>query len=71
MTKALIWKSFPGKPAIITGFFPLSQRIRAFFEVPVGMTAQVIGFACRGGLSICFAYEYSTGRHDTKFLSLL
>jgi hypothetical protein len=58
MTKALIWKSFPGKPAIITGFFPLSQRIRAFFRHPCRMAGTAIGFACREGLSICFAYEY-------------
>jgi septum formation protein len=28
MTKALIWKNIPGKPAIITGFAPRSQRLR-------------------------------------------
>jgi septum formation protein len=28
MTKALIWKNIPGKPAIIAGFDPRSQRLR-------------------------------------------
>jgi septum formation protein len=28
MTKALIWKNIPGKPAIIAGFGPRSQRLR-------------------------------------------
>jgi hypothetical protein len=62
MTKALIEEIGPGKPAIITGLSPWSQKLGALFwgqrKQCCQSLEQRIGFASREAVSICFSSKY-------------